>query len=156
MPQPRQRHWPDILGGLILAALGAGAAVWAGLHHEVGTLRRMGPGFLPVGLGLGLAGLGLMIALPALVRLEARTDEGAGIEAAPLLAVVAAILVFALGVQRAGLVGASFAAVLIATLPAPRPGWRWRLVLAGAITLLTVGVFHLGLRMTLPLWPRPW
>lgn len=146
------RDWPDILGGLILAAIGIGAALWAGLHYDMGSLRRMGPGAFPVALGLGLAGLGLIVALPAL----ARPAEGARIEAAPLVGVIAAILLFGLGLRWLGLVGVTFAAVLVATLPAPRPGWRWRGGLALGITALVVLVFHLGLRMTLPLWPRGW
>lgn len=147
-----QRDWPDILGGLILAVVGIGAALWAGLHYDMGTLRRMGPGAFPVALGLGLAGLGLVIALPALLR----ASTGARVEVAPLFWVVTAILVFGLGLRWLGLVGVTFMAVLISTLPARRAGWLWRVGLALAITALTVVVFHLGLRMTLPLWPRPW
>ena len=162
-----QRDWPDILGGLTLAAIGIGAAIWAGLHHDMGSLRRMGPGAFPVGLGLGLAGLGLIIALPALVRPApgqcdggqsdgGQSEKGTKIELAPLIGVVAAILLFGLSLRWVGLVGVSFVVVLVATLPAPRPGWLWRVVLAVAITALTVLVFHLGLRMTVPLWPRGW
>jgi hypothetical protein len=145
-----RRDWPDIWGGLILAAVGIGAAFWAGLHYEMGTLRRMGPGLFPVALGLGLGVLGLVIALPAMRR----PGEGARFELAPTLCVLAAILIFGLVLQRLGLVGVTFAAVLIATLPAMRKGWLWRVVLALCVTALTVAVFHYGLRMTLPLWPR--
>lgn len=147
-----QRDWPDILGGLVLAGVGLGAAVWAGLHYEIGTLRRMGPGFFPVALGVGLAGLGLVIALPAL----ARKGEGARIEFAPVFWVIAAILLFGLSLRWLGLVGVTFGMALVATLPAVRHGWRWRVALALGITALTVLVFHVGLRMTLPLWPRGW
>jgi hypothetical protein len=43
--------------------------------------------------------------------------------------------------------------VLIASLPAPRRGWRWRLILAAIITVLTWLVFKQGLQMTMPVWP---
>lgn len=147
-----QRDWPDIVGGLILAIVGIGAAVWAGLHYDMGTLRRMGPGFFPAALGVGLAALGLVIALPALYR----PSEGARIEAASVFWVTAAILLFGLSLRWLGLLGVTFAAVLVATLPAVRKGWLWRVLLALAITALTFVVFHVGLRMTLPLWPRTW
>jgi hypothetical protein len=145
-----RRDWPDVWGGLILIAIGIGAAVWAGLHYDLGTLRRMGPGFFPVTLGSALAVFGLVIALPALWR------PGAAIrfDTAPLLYVLAAIVVFGLALPRLGLVLTTLACVLIATLPAPRPGWLWRGVLTLAVTALTVAVFHLGLRMSVPLWPR--
>ena len=145
-----RRDWPDVLGGLTLALIGGLACGWALIHYDIGTLRRMGPGFFPAALGALLAGLGLLVALPALLRRapSVRVDLGAA------GAVLAAILIFGLGLRPAGLVAASFASVLVASLAAPRPGWGWRLALAIIVTLLTVVVFSLGLRMTLPLWPR--
>ena len=145
-----QRDWPDILGGLLLAVLGAGAALWAAMYYDMGSLRRMGPGFFPVALGAALFLLGLVIALPAL----GRTAEAPKIEPATALAVLAAIVIFALSLSRVGLAGATAVTVLIATLPAPRKGWIWRIVLALSVTVLTVLVFSVGLRMTLPVWPR--
>ena len=145
-----QRDWPEALGGLILAIIGIGAALWAWQHYDMGTLRRMGPGFFPVAIGLALTGFGLIIALPAMWR----SGEGAPLDITSLVLILTAILAFGLALPRMGLVGSSFVAVLIATLPAQRKGWLWRGLLALSITAITVLVFHLGLRMTLPLWPR--
>ncbi|MFU8866170.1 MAG: tripartite tricarboxylate transporter TctB family protein [Rhodobacterales bacterium] len=145
-----QRDWADIFGGLALAAIGAGAAGWAAVHYDMGSLRRMGPGAFPVVLGGTLFLLGLFVALPA----YARTATAPKFEAAAALGVLGAILVFALGLPWLGLAGATATAVLVATLPAPRKGWVWRIVLALAVTALTLLVFNIGLRMTLPLWPR--
>ena len=145
-----QRDWPDVLGGVILAAIGAGFALWALVHYDAGTLRRMGPGFFPMVLGSVLFGLGLIIALPAL----GRNGTAPRIEPGAALAVLASIVIFALGLQRLGLAGSAALAVLVASIPAPRKGWLWRLVLAAAVTALTVLVFSFGLRMTLPVWPR--
>ncbi len=145
-----QRDWPDILGGLLLAAIGAGAALWAAMYYDLGSLRRMGPGFFPVALGAVLFLLGLVVALPAL----ARTADAPKIEPATAIAVLAAIVIFAFSLSRLGLAGATAVTVLVATLPAPRKGWVWRIVLAAALTVLTVLVFSVGLRMTLPVWPR--
>lgn len=145
-----KRDWPDIWGGLAIALLGLGAAGWAWITYDPGTLRRLGPGAFPIGLGLALAGLGLAIALPALKR------AGAAVTPEPWAAacVLGAILVFGLGLRPLGLVPATALSVLVSTLPAPRPGWLWRAVLAVLVTGLTVLLFHVGLRMTLPLWPR--
>lgn len=145
-----QRDWPDLLGGLTLAALGAAAAVWALVHYDLGSLRQMGPGFFPAVLGAVLLALGLIVALPALRRAAPQPR----IEVGVVVAVLAAILIFGLGLFYLGLAGATAAAVLVATLPAPRPGWRWRVALAIAVAVLTVLVFSIGLQMTLPLWPR--
>ncbi|WFE75862.1 tripartite tricarboxylate transporter TctB family protein [Roseinatronobacter sp. S2] len=145
-----RRDWPDIFGGVILAAIGVGAALWAAMYYDIGTLRRMGPGAFPVVLGCALFVLGMVIAVPAM----GRTAAAPKVEPAAAVAVLAAIVIFALCLSRLGLAGATAAAVLVATLPAPRKGWVWRVVLAAVVTVLTVLVFSVGLRMTLPVWPR--
>lgn len=145
-----QRDWPDLCGGLALAALGAAAAGWAAAYYDIGTLRQMGPGFFPVVLGAVLVLLGLLVALPALNR----GAEPPRLDIGVVVAVLAAILIFGLGLSRLGLAGATALSVLVATIPAPRTGWRWRIGLCLAVAALTVLVFSVGLRMTLPVWPR--
>ena len=145
-----RRDWPDIAGGLALAAIGVAAAGWAWMHYDLGSLRRMGPGAFPLALGSMLAGFGAVVALPALRR----PGEATPVEPWAVVAVLASILLFGLALRPFGLVAASFAGVLVATLPAPQPGRTWRLALAAIVTLLVVLVFSLGLRMSLPLWPR--
>lgn len=146
-----RRDWPDLCGGLALAALGAAAAGWAIAHYDLGTLRRLGPGAFPAALGAALVVLGLIVALPGLRRVAAPPPK---LEPGAVVAVLAAILIFGLGLSRLGLVGATALSVLVATIPAPRPGWRWRVGLSVAVAALTVLVFSLGLQMTLPVWPR--
>lgn len=139
----------DLASGVILTLIGLAVATYALANYDLGALRRMGPGFFPTMLGFGLAGLGVMIAAAAWAR-SGRPVAIAWKEAA---AVIAAIAVFAAGLERAGLVGVTFVAVLIATLAAPDRRAGWRLALAAAITVLSVLVFHFGLKMTAPLWP---
>lgn len=146
-----QRDWADIWGGAVLAVIGIGVAGWAGTRLEFGTLRAMGPGFFPTVLGAALSLLGAMIALPAWWR----GAEPVPLRPGDMAAVIAAILIFGLGMDRLGVVLACFLAVLVASLPAPRPGWVWRGVLSGIVTALTVIVFVFGLQMGLPVWPDP-
>lgn len=144
------RDWADIWGGAVLALLGASVAIYAGIRLDFGSLRAMGPGFFPTVLGVMLAAFGLAIALPAWGR--AAVSPPIAWRAAS--AVIAAILIFGLGMTRLGLVPACFLAVLVASIPAPHEGWRWRLVLALCVTLICWAVFILGLRMSIPVWPR--
>ncbi|MGP1358591.1 tripartite tricarboxylate transporter TctB family protein [Roseicyclus sp.] len=144
------RDWPDVLGGLALAGIGGLALGWALGHYDLGTLRQMGPGFFPAVLGGLLLGLGLIVALPALVR----PGEAPRIDLGSVAAVLGAILIFGFGLRLLGLALATAASVLVASLAAPHAGWRWRVLLALAVTAITLVVFSLGLRMTLPLWPR--
>ena len=145
-----QRDWADIWGGAVLALLGAGVAVYAGLRLDFGTLRAMGPGFFPTVLGALLAVLGAAVVIPAWSR-AADTPKIAWGDAA---AVIAAILIFGLGMNRLGILLACFAAVLIASIPAPHKGWRWRILLAICVTALVWLVFIAGLRMSIPVFPR--
>ena len=64
----RHRDTRDLVGGLALTVIGLFAAYYAHEHYEIGNLRRMGPGFFPVSLGLTLAVLGVLVALPAWFR----------------------------------------------------------------------------------------
>jgi hypothetical protein len=145
-----RRDRDDLLGGLALSLVGAGALAWSLMHYDLGSLRQMGPGFFPAVLGGALTLLGLVVALPALRR----PGQAAPFEGRSVLAVMAAILIFGLGLTRLGLVPATALATLVASLPAPQDGWVWRAALVVTVTGLTVLVFHVGLRMTIPLWPR--
>src|SRR6202051_5100711 len=55
----------DYYAGGLMLLIGVGAAV-TGTGYKFGTLARMGPGFMPVVLGVVLAFLGLLIAGTAL------------------------------------------------------------------------------------------
>ena len=133
----------------MLALLGAGVVIHAGLRLDFGSLRAMGPGFFPTVLGALLAVLGAAVAIPAWAR-AAETPKIAWGDAA---AVIAAILIFGLGMHRLGILLACFTAVLVAAIPAPHEGWRWRLLLAACVTALVWLVFILGLRMSIPVFP---
>ncbi|MBW6419800.1 tripartite tricarboxylate transporter TctB family protein [Celeribacter sp. PS-C1] len=144
-----KRDIPDLVGGVLLAAIGLFVVFYALAHYEIGSLRRMGPGFFPAVLGAALALLGGMVALPAL----ARQGEAIHIAWKECLAVLAAILIFAAGLDRLGLVLVTLTSVLIASLAAPDRRVGWRIVLALVVTALSVAVFSFGLKMTVPLWP---
>ncbi|MBN2740542.1 MAG: tripartite tricarboxylate transporter TctB family protein [Rhodobacteraceae bacterium] len=144
-----KRDIPDLAGGLLLSVIGVFVVLYASTQYDIGSLRRMGPGFFPALLGGVLAVLGLMIALPAL----ARNGSPICIARKEALAVLMAILVFATGLERAGLVPVTLASVLIASIAAPDRRIGWRLALALIVTTLSVVVFHFGLKMTVPLWP---
>ena len=55
----------DYYAGALMVLLGVGAAV-TGSGYKFGTLARMGPGFMPVVLGVVLAFIGILIAITAL------------------------------------------------------------------------------------------
>lgn len=144
-----RRDWADLLGGGVMAAAGVAVAAYAAAHYPIGSLRRMGPGFLPLGLGALLAVFGVMIVVPAWSR------GGGPIAVAwrELLCVLGAILILGLGMNRLGLLPAAALAVLVASAAAPQRGWTWRLVLAVVLSALTWAIFSAGLRLSIPAWP---
>ncbi|TSE24000.1 Tripartite tricarboxylate transporter TctB family protein [Tepidimonas sediminis] len=144
-----QRDVRDLIGGLLMAAVGAAAALYAQAHYELGELRNMGPGFFPVVLGWVLAVLGVLIALPALLR----PGESIQLAGRAALCVIGSIVVFGLLLKPAGLVPATVAAVLVASLADARFTWRTRLLTAAAIAALAWLIFIAGLGMVLPSWP---
>jgi phosphoglycerol transferase MdoB-like AlkP superfamily enzyme len=144
----RDKDVRDIIGGLGLSAVGLFAVLY-GQRYDFGDLNRMGPGYFPVVLGLLLAGLGVLIALPAFFR----RGEGVTVAWKTFGLVMASLVVFAFTLKLLGLVLASALAVLVASLADNAPGWKWRLATATGIALVTWVVFKLGLSMVLPSWP---
>lgn len=145
----RQRDLGDILGGLLMIGIGL-FAVWYAQRYAFGTLRNMGPGFLPVVLGWLLAGLGVLIALPALRR----TGPPVQVELRTLVIITAALLLFASSLRPLGLILATALAVLLASVAERGFAWPSRLVLAVGLSGLVWLIFVAGLGMNLPVWPR--
>jgi len=98
----------ELLSGAVILALGAffffGAA-----EYPMGTVARMGPGYVPrVAGGVGM-GLGALIMLTAI----GRPGEIPRIAWRPLLSILVAILAFAVILPRLGLVPATYAAAVL-------------------------------------------
>lgn len=145
----RQRDLQDLIGGLLLMALGLFVALYA-YRYDFGTPARMGPGFFPHWLGWLLAALGVLIALPAWFR---RSAEPLQVQWRNLLFVLGAIVLFAFTLKLVGLVVATFASAFVATLAERDFGWRGRLLVAAGVAAVTVAIFIGGLAMVLPVWP---
>ncbi|MFM2075175.1 MAG: hypothetical protein RJB34_1480 [Pseudomonadota bacterium] len=145
----RHRDTQDLVGGLALTALGLFAAYYANEHYEIGDLRRMGPGFFPVSLGLTLAVLGLLVALPAWFR------QGPIIRPAwkTLGLVTLSLVVFSVTLKTLGLICASALAVFLSSMADRSIRWKHRLLLGIGVAAVTYVIFILGLNMVLPVWP---
>lgn len=145
----RHRDTQDLVGGLALTALGLFAAYYANEHYEIGDLRRMGPGFFPVSLGLTLAVLGLLVALPAWFR------QGPIIRPAwkTLGLVLLSLVVFSFTLKTLGVVLATMLAVFISSLADQGIRWKTRLMLSVGVAVVTYIIFIMGLSMVLPVWP---
>jgi hypothetical protein len=139
----------DLAAGLFLLACAALAWIF-GHNLSMGNAFRMGAGYIPrmlwwiVGaFGLAMCANALRVPGPALARWPLR----------PIVLVLGAMVVFALSIERAGLLVASLAAVTMACL-ASRPSRVHEIAvlaacLAGAACLL----FPIALQLPLKVWP---
>jgi hypothetical protein len=145
------RDYKDALGGLILIGAGAFTALYAGSLYKLGTVRQMGPGMVPTILGGILAGLGLLILLPALFR---PVVVGESVEWRPMIMVGLAVAAFALTVERLGLLPA----VVLMTLFASMAGRGFALVKALVLGIvlaafaIVIFIYGLGIPIRIVRW----
>jgi hypothetical protein len=146
----RVKNPQDFWAGILFIAFG-GLALWLGRDYATGTLAKIGPGFLPVLLSIGLLGVGGILALRALAI------EGPAIEKSqvvPQLFILAAIAVFAFGIERFGLALTVMAVAVTASF-ARRGAQHWLEVIALAVGLavLCVLLFVELLGQPFMVWP---
>jgi hypothetical protein len=149
-PLPLRRS-KDLLGGLLVLALGAATALEAS-SYAIGSLRRMGPGFFPLCLGAILAGIGALM-----IATSRRPDAAAPqVRQRPewrgWLCISASIAAFIVLGTYAGLVPATFAVVFISALGDRDNSAAAAAVLALAMTAICVVIFHWLLHLPLPLF----
>jgi hypothetical protein len=153
------RDLRDVLGGLLLGALGTFMVVYASKSLQLGTFSNMQPGMFPTILGGLLIGLGCLIAAPAGARLvHGAPSSQRPVERVawrPLFAVAGSIVAFAVCVTRVGVVPAIFVLTAVSVLADGKLGPRGALALAMGMAALIVLIFHYGLRLAIPLfiWP---
>lgn len=147
-----KRSAKDVLAGL--AFVGFGVAFAAGAStYTIGSPVRMGPGFFPLLVG------GLLVVLGGIIVLKPAADPDATpLTRPPMRATVlilGAIVVFGLTVRGLGLVPSVFIAALMSALASRQIKPVGALLLAVGLTVISVLVFVVGLRLNLPLL-GPW
>ena len=147
-----RRALKDVLAGSIFVVLGLAFAIGA-LAYDIGSPVRMGPGYVPLSLGLLLAGLGGLVIVKGFVAGEGEPIGEVDWRAVALI--TAALLFFGLTVRGLGAVGALFGASLLAALARSQTSVREALVIAAGLTALSVVIFVLALQLRLPL-VGPW
>lgn len=139
------RDYADIIGGALMILGGAWFTSYA-LNYNIGSLRRMGPGYFPVCIGILIAVFGLMLLLPALRRPGTIPVP----EWRPMLWICGAIFAFTITVERFGLVPATVALTVLAAMADNRPRPMTTVVLAAALSLIGVVIFTWGLGIPMP------
>jgi len=145
----------DTAAGVILAAIGV---IWLIAVRDLpfGTLGRMGPAYWPVIIAVLLIGMGglLIVIDVAATHRSGGSDRIALPGLRPVLSIFGAIVVFALSIERLGMVPAIILCMLLAGYASAKVKWRVHLILTMILALFSYLVF-LKL-LGLPVRPFPW
>jgi ABC-type uncharacterized transport system permease subunit len=139
----------DVQSGLLFIALAA-LILWLSSHLRMGTAMRMGPGYLPSLLSYLLFGLGILT-LALGVRNPATATERWYLR--PLLAVTAAIVVFAYGIADLGLFVTTVLLVMAASVATPESRPLEVAAVALGLASFSTALFVRALGLPMPAWP---
>jgi hypothetical protein len=142
----------DYYAGGLMLLIGTAAAV-TGTGYKFGSLARMGPGFMPVMLGIVLAFLGILIAGTAL-----GSSEPDGKKFLPdnpqwfgWLCILGGPVLFIILGQYGGMIPAVFACVFVCALGDKTGTYKSSAILAAGVTVFGVLLFHYLLSIPFPL-----
>ncbi len=134
----------SLLPPFVLLCVGLGFA-WVGSGYDVGTLTAMGPGFMPVALGLCLAFLAAL-----LLWLEQPAELAMKLPLRPILCVSAGIVAWVLLAERAGFFAAGLLQVALSALALPGQKPLTVAIVAVVLNVAAYALFVLLLGLPLP------
>ena len=136
----------DLIAGLLLTGF-ALLFLIPGLHYGFGTLQRLDTGGFPIILSVLLILMALVIGAGGLTNWR---DNAISIKLEflrPILFVAAAVISFALTIERFGLIPATALSILITTFAEKRTGFSKVLLLILVGCILVWLIFKLGLNL---------
>jgi vacuolar-type H+-ATPase subunit I/STV1 len=144
IPRPK-----DFYAGLLFVAFGI-AAIVIGRSYPLGSAARMGPGYFPRLLGI------LLILLGAALSLAALRGQGPplpGWKWRPISIVLLSVVAFGLVLTHAGLVLSTIGLIAVASTASREFRFRESVLSGLLLAALSAGVFVIGLKLQLPIWP---
>lgn len=145
----------NLAAGGLFVAVGTVFLTWSALSLRMGTLAQMGPGFFPTVLGGLLCVFGVAVAVSAWLRHRSRPASPVDREPwqwRPILLVGLSPIVFALSIERLGLVPATFLTLMMVLLASPPIGIIKRIAIAAGFTAFCVVIFKYGLGVSISLF----
>ena len=139
----------DFWAGVLFVSLGIAAIVISD-NYKLGTAARMGPGYFPLILGI------LLIVLGAIIALRGVRINGEAIPAwkwRPLLVVLGSVVMFGAIVPTLGVLISTVLLIVAASAASHEFRPKEALIIGVGLAVLSVGVFIIGLKLILPIWP---
>ena len=144
IPRPK-----DFYAGLLFVGFGVFAVIIA-RNYPLGTAARMGPGYFPRLLGILLIVLGAALSLTAL---RGHGPPLPGWKWRPVSIVLLSVVAFGLVLTHAGLVLSTIGLIVVASTASREFRLRESVISGILLAALSVGVFVIGLKLQLPIWP---
>ena len=135
----------ELAGGLLMCLIGLYFLVGA-FDYEIGTPRRMGPGFFPLLVSSGIILVGLAIAATGI----GRPGSFPNLRLRAMAAILLGILAFGVGYRLFGLIPAVAATVVTASFGDPRSRPLPVLLVAVGAAVGAWLIFIVGLGLQLP------
>ena len=142
----------DFWSGLMFIAIGVGFA-WGATEYSFGSSARPGPGYFPFGLGLLLAVLGGMVLFKAMTIESADGDPIGAFAWRPLIIILSSVALFGFLLPRLGMFVCLPLLVIMSSLASDEFTWKGAIINAAVLTVMSWGIFIVGLKLTIPLWP---
>ena len=126
------------------------ASLWARMSQ---LSAHPGAGYFPLGLSLLLALLGAIVLFKSLTIESEGGDPVGKFAWRPLLIIVAAIALFGMMLEPLGLLLTIPVLIVVTSLAGDEFHWKGVLISALVLTAASWGIFILGLKLTIPVWP---
>jgi hypothetical protein len=152
-PAMKIKSQRDFVSGLMFVVVGVIFAVGA-TNYSMGSSAKPGAGYFPLILSVLMAILGAIVLFKSLTIESPGGDLIGKIAWKPLLVIVAAIAIFGFSIERLGMIVSIPILIVISSLAGDEFHWKGVIANAIVLTISSWVIFILGLKLTIPLWPR--
>jgi len=146
----RDRDRKDFNAGIMYVGIGGFFAGFA-TNYPMGSAVRMGPAYFPTILGALLVLLGLILVFRSFFMHGEEPPTKTHWQ--PLGFILGAVVVFAILIDRAGLIAASAIMMLMGAMGGWDFKWKEQVVNSIVMTATCVGIFYFGLGLPFRLFP---
>ena len=143
----------DFFSGLMFIVVGVVFAIGA-TNYSMGSSAKPGAGYFPLILSVLMAILGAIVLFKSLTIETEGGDPIGAIAWRPLIVIVVAIAVFGATINWLGLILAVPILILISSLAGDEFKWLGVVINSIVLTLFSWLIFVLGLKLSIPLWPK--
>ncbi len=145
------RNHKDFASGAFYTAVGVGFS-YTSTNYVMGTAAKMGPGYFPFWLGIVLSILGLIVVAGSMSS-RAEPDRLERWDVKTLLWILGSVVLFGLLLYPLGLIISLPVLVIVSSMASHEFNFKWAVVNALVLTLLSYAAFVYGLNLQFPLWP---